>query len=299
MEYKELINKEFRKISSMALYNNLFWWAKGNHEVNEESLKKAFMLLDRIVLEDFRSEFVIKLPRNKVLYRARNIEPEDYTKKEKCIFFSDNRLYGFNWQESKEPPEWCDKDGRTSRKGDSALYLADDEITACMEVRTKIRQLVSVAQFELNQDVEIINFSRLQYDQPLNKYDEEYDIDVRTFLGSVFALFTYPVYDGNYGVTQKIVDHFRQYGFNGIAYRSLYTEKVNYTFFEDARELFIWKSSRVLINYATANLFVSMDDIEEHKDINNKIELEKEVSKQIRQDMLNATKYLFTSGVDK
>lgn len=299
MENKDLIHKKFRKISAMALYNNVLWWAKGNHEVDKKTLEKAFIVLDNIILRDFRNEFVVKLPRNIILYRARNIEPQDYTKKEKGITYSKNRLYGFNWEESKEPPEECANDGRAGRKDNAALYLAYDEITACMEVRTKIKQLVSVAQFELQKDIEVIDFSKLQYSQPLDKYDEEYDVDVRCFLGRIFALFTYPVYDGNYIVTQKIVDHFREYGFQGIAYRSLYTGKANYTFFDESRKLFAWKESRVLINYAVANLFVSMDDVDGYNDISNQVEVEKEVSEIIRKDMLRATKDLFTNGAEK
>lgn len=298
MEYLSEICKEFRKASALALYSNILWWAKGNHEVDEKTLDMAFMVLDNIILKDFEKEFVVTLPQNTILYRARNIEPNDYTEREKGISYSNNRLYGYNWKESKEPPENYANEGRTSRKGNSALYLADDEITACMEVRTKIKQLVSVAQFELQKEIKVIDFSKLQYSQPLDKYDEKYDVDVRDFLGRIFALFTYPVYDGNYIVTQKIVEHFRDYGFKGIAYRSLYTGKANYTFFDEYRGLFVWKESRVLINYAVANLFVSMDEIEGHNDISNQEQLKKEISETTRKQMLKNTKDLFTNGAE-
>lgn len=298
MDGIKLMHQEFRKIAAMALYNNLLWWANGTHDVDDESLRKAFELLDNIMLRDFKNEFVITANKNTVFYRARNIEPTDYTKTEKGISYSDKRLYGFNWIESKEPPEENTKEGRNSKKGEAALYLAYDEATACMEARPKIKQLVSVAQFELQENIEIIDFSKLQYNQPLNKYDERYDVDVRYFLGRVFALFTYPVYDENYIVTQKIVDHFRKYGFQGIAYRSLYTGKANYTFYGDSRKLFVWKDSRVLVNYAAANLFVSLDNIEEHNDVSNRLEIEKEVSSAVRQDMLKSTKQLFTNGAE-
>ena len=299
MENASEIHKEFRKISAMALFNNILWWAKGNHEVDKKTLNKAFQVLDNIILRDYKTEFIVTLPKDSVLYRARNIEPNDYTKREKGISYSSNRLYGYNWKESKEPPEEYANDGRTSRKGNAALYLADDEITACMEVRTKIKQLVSVAHFELQKDIKIIDFSKLQHGQQLDKYDEDYDVDVRYFLGRIFALFTYPVYDGNYTVTQKIVDHFREYGLQGIAYRSLYTGKANYTFFDEARNLFVWKDSRVLINYAVASLFVSMDEIEGYDDISNQEQLEKEISEQTRKQMLNTAKDLFWNGAEE
>ena len=298
MEHISEICKEFRRISAMALYNNILWWAKGNHEVDEKTLSKAFEVLDNIILKDFANEFIVTLSKNVILYRARNIEPKDYTKREKGISYSNNRLHGYNWEESKEPPEKFANAGRTSKKGNSALYLAQDEITACMEVRTKIKQLVSVAQFELQKDIKVIDFSKLQYSQPLDKYDEDYDVDVRYFLGRIFALFTDPIYDGNYCVTQKIVEHFREYGFQGIAYRSLYTGKANYTFFDEYRCFFVWKESRVLINYAVASLFVSMDEIEGYDDISNQDQLEKEISEVTRKQMLKNTKDLFANGAE-
>lgn len=298
MGKSDLIHQEFRKIAAMALYNNLLWWANGKHDMDDESLQKAFELLDNIILKDFKNEFVVTVNKNAVFYRARNIEPTDYTKTEKGISYSDKRLYGYNWTESKEPPVENTKEGRNSKKGEAVLYLAYDEVTACMEARPKIKQLVSVAQFELQENIEIIDFSKLQYNQSLDKYDESYDVDVRYFLGRVFALFTYPVYDENYIATQKIVDHFRTQGFQGIAYRSLYTGKANYTFYGDTRQLFVWKDSRVLVNYAVANLFVSLDDIEEHNDVSNFLGVQKEVSRAVRQEMLKSTKQLFTNGVE-
>ena len=57
----------------MAFYNNILWWAKGNHETDEKSLRKAFEVLDNIILRDFSDEFIVTLPKNRILYRARDI----------------------------------------------------------------------------------------------------------------------------------------------------------------------------------------------------------------------------------
>lgn len=298
MDDINLIHKDFREMSAMAFYNNILWWADGNQEVDKDTLDKAFKVLDKIIMKDYKSEFVVKCSRGTIFYRARNIEPQDYTRKDKGITYSDKRLYGFNWDESKEPPLKYATDGRTSKKDDCALYLAYDEITACMEVRPQIKQLVSVAQFELQNDIEIIDFSKLQYSQSLDKYDEENDVDVRHFLQKIFALFTRPIYDHNYVVTQKIVDHFREYGFQGIAYRSLYTGRANYTFFDELKKEFTWKDSRVLINYSVSNLFVTMDEIDGCEDISNIEEIEKVVSERVRKDMLKNTKNLFAHGAE-
>lgn len=40
---KENIEKQMRGLSSGALYNNLKWWANGDHAVSEETLKKHYV----------------------------------------------------------------------------------------------------------------------------------------------------------------------------------------------------------------------------------------------------------------
>ena len=45
---KENIEKQMRGLSSGALYNNLKWWANGDHAVSEETLKKALLSLIHI-----------------------------------------------------------------------------------------------------------------------------------------------------------------------------------------------------------------------------------------------------------
>ena len=57
----EKVEKEMRSISSAALYNNLKWWANGEHDVHEETLKKALGILDDIIFCKFKDDFLIKL----------------------------------------------------------------------------------------------------------------------------------------------------------------------------------------------------------------------------------------------
>lgn len=227
------------------------------------------------------------------------IEVKEYGDREKGIGYTNDKLYGFNWKESKEPPADKAKAGRMSYAKESALYLASDEATACSEVRTELRQLISVATFFSEEEMEILDFSKLNFSRCLETNDEKYDISAKAFLERVRNLFTIPVYaDENeggkdYRVTQKIAKYFRDKGYQGFKYASFYTGGDNYTFFCDDIKKFRWQDSRIVINYATANLFLSMDRVEEHADVRNMNKVEEEVDAEIRGKLFKQTKNKF------
>ena len=173
------------------------------------------------------------------------------------------------------------------------LYLAAEEITACVEVRPQIRQFVSVAKFKTISQLQILDFSKLKYSSPLDSNDVKYNVDMRQFLSSVLTLFTRPVYGSDYIITQKIVEHFRKKGIKGIAYRSFYTNGTNYTFFDEYMNRFKWIDSRVVLNYAVANLFISLDKTKEMKDIDNRYMIEEAINKQLRDKLIAGTQDLF------
>lgn len=56
---------------------------------------------------------------------------------------------------------------------------------------------------------------------------------------------------------------------------------------------FKWESSRIVINYAVANLFLSMDKVEDYADIQNTEKIEKEVSVETRAKLFEQTKKKF------
>ena len=123
-------------------------------------------------------------------------------------------------------------------------------------VKPDICQLISVATFVLEAELEIIDLSKLKYTKPLNNYDGKYSADIRSFLGKVRALFIEPIYNGDYCVTQKMAKYIWEKGYQGFKYTSFHAKRDNYTFFQENMKKFKWKSSRIVINYATANFFV-------------------------------------------
>lgn len=107
----------------------------------------------------------------------------------------------------------------------------------------------------------------------------------------MLALFTTPIDNPNdYCVTQKIADHFREKGYTGFIYRSFFTNGNNYTFFDDSMNFFEWIDSRVLIYYATASLFVSMDELDDYKDIRYVESVEQNVKRETRDILLREIK---------
>lgn len=300
VEKKELnkaIENEFHKMASMALYNNLIWWATGKDYYADE-LNKAFNVIDEIFLNDYRDEFVKTIPDGTIFYRGRKVDNEDYEKRKKGLSYNSKTktFCGYNWEESKEPPADKSAAGRLSRAGEAALYLASDEITAAIECRPDIRQLVSIAEFQNKREIKIINFSKMQFSRPLNSYDGKYDADARYLLSKLHALFTYPVYEvEEYVITQKIVDHFREKGYEGFAYKSFFTGGTNYTFFDESREVFSWNKSRILLNYTASNLFVSLDETDSANDLDNKYMVEKGISEDARNKIAHNTKKLLSS----
>lgn len=290
---------EMRDGNSIALYNSLVEWGKGNNEVHTETLNRALNILNAVVLEDYRDQFVIRIPKGERFYRARLVEEKDYGELGIGLYPTSDRLYGFDWKGSKEPPKEMAKAGRLSYNNEPALYLATDEATACSEVKPKIRQLISVATFISEEELEIIDFSKLKYSRPLNTYDDKYSADIRSFLGRVITLFIEPVYNGDYCVTQKIAKFFREKGYQGFKYTSFHAKGDNYTFFQENMKKFKWKSSRIVINYATANLFLSMDKVKNCADILNIENIEKEVSVETRAKLFKQTKKKFCEEAKK
>lgn len=291
---RKAAERDCRSITSIALFNNLCSWAEGSHEVDDEALQRALELIDEIFLNDFKDDFVVTIPKGKVFYRARILEEDDYKRIDKGIGYFAERLYGYNWEESKEPPAEKAKANRVSCENEVALYLASDEITACSEIKPPIRQCVSVAKFISKEEIPTIDFSKLKYSKQLNGNDEKYDADACQFLKLIRPLFTVPVGvddPSEYRVTQKIVDYFRQKNYKGFKYRSFYTNGDNYAFFDDSMKHFQWIDSRVLIHYATASLFVSMDKLEEHKDIHNAKKIEQKVGRKIKDEILRKIKH--------
>ena len=192
--------------------------------------------------------------------------------------FMQNITFGYIW-------DILDEIGRT-HNGYLCL-IAALIITACAEVRPPIRALVSIAKFTADKEMTILDFSKKQgYSKPLNIKDREYDIDTRKYISKVLSLFSVPVYNTEeYKITQKIISHYRKKGYYGVKYKSFYADGCNFTFFDEYINNFSWEDSRVVLNYATSNLFISLDQEEKCQDIDNIDNVKKEITSDLRNQM--------------
>lgn len=264
-------------------------WVYGNKQ-DRRDLEEFFDFLDEIILVEYQEDYLVTMNIGTKFYRARVIEFDDYKKIEKGIGYDADRLRGYNWEESKEPPDGSNKEQRNSKKGEIALYVADDEVTACAEVKSEVRQYISLAEFELSENVQVLDFSKMQFTKPFHPYDNTYEVNIREILSKLEFYFSRPVYNfEEYKFSQQIVKHFREKGVKGFKYRSFYSSGSNYTFFDDPIKKFLWNDSRVLINYATANLFISLDK-SNTIDLSNINKIEKDISSDVREQMLAETK---------
>lgn len=282
----------FNQLNTTAYLSNFEEWANGTIK-NWTEIDKFFDILDEIILVEYQEDFMVEIKKGVKFYRARVIKFDDYKEFQKGIGYESDRLRGYNWEESKEPPEDKTEAQRNSKKGEAALYVADDEITACAEIKSKVREYISVAEFELSENVQVLDFSKMQFSKPFNQYNDIYSVDLRKMLSILEFYFSKPVYSSEeYKCSQQIVRHFREKGITGFKYRSFYSSGNNYTFFDDAMKKFIWNDSRVLINYATANLFISLDK-GNMIDLDNINKIEKSISSDVREKMLDDTKQMW------
>lgn len=282
-EIRKNIEREARSWGASALYNNLKWWANEESKCNQETLEIALEILDDIIFNEHKEDFLITISVGDIFYRARTVCVDDFGTIEKGIHSSSTRLFGYNWEESREPPAKYAAANRNSKKKEQALYVASNEITACAEVRPPIRSLISIARFVANSEMNVIDFSKVHYSKALNNKDIEYGIDTRKYLSKVLALFSAPVYNKEeYRITQKLVEHFREKGYHGVKYRSFYADGFNFTFFDEYINNFVWEDSRVVLNYASSNLFISLDRGENALDIENISNVQKQIPSDLR-----------------
>ena len=74
-------------------------------------------------------------------------------------------------------------------------------------------------------------------------------------------------------------------GYYGVKYKSFYADGCNFTFFDEYINNFSWEDSRVVLNYATSNLFISLDQEEKCQDIDNIDNVKKEITSDLRNQM--------------
>lgn len=236
-----------------------------NGDYSSNAVLRVLKLIDKYIINDSERRFYKILPSDMILYRARMAVLNSCYDKGVRI---DNSLitHGFDELNSREAPIGINSEGRNNINGVSYLYLADSPQTACSEIKSQLKSLISVAQFKLVKNISIFDLAN---DVTFNENDNKYEnIALGYFFTKIMFSFMKPVGTKDkdiYKVTQFISDYFRKNGIAGISYRSAYNDDgINYTLFY---------SSDKFIRFIDSSLFIHKSSIEVFVDLNNRKEL--------------------------
>lgn len=188
---------------------------------------------------------------DKVLYRCRAIDFQKglngISEKTESKHFA-----GYNEMTSGAPMIGMSRLGRSNIAGVSYLYLAEDEYTACAEIKPLFFQFVSVAQYAVQKPLSLFDFSTKQ-----SHGDDCPSIQAEEYFSFFSTYFDRPAYTSDaYLVPQLFAEMIRARGYDGICYRSVYSGKKNYTLFHYSDEYICFKESRPLfVSHGSLNIY--------------------------------------------
>ena len=251
---------------------------------------EIFRIIDEIVAGAEQQQFIKKLPMGTVLYRAREIDIEEYSKVGNGLNIKvENNAYiteGFNEKNSIECPLCIGGDGRNNIAGASYLYVAEDVSTACAEIKSTLRSLISVAEFEVKSELKIVDFSK--DDKKFTyKQNDEYQMSLGRFITLLMMQYCQPVSKKeDYRVTQIISDYIRKMGYDGILYRSFFTMKDNYTIFNCHKNKIAYRNSRIVVHQFSDDVFWDFNNqVAVHTDSKSNTEYDSKLANGILGDM--------------
>lgn len=211
--------------------------------------KELIEILDKVIGEDF-DNFLMDIP--KQIFRARVVK-HPIREDER---FEELEYSGYNDDNSREAPLTKSEAGRNSIKGQAYFYGASDKETACAEIKPKLDELISVAEFEMSPSLRIIDFCR---DRVIN--NAEKSINVPLVITEVMAMFCLPVErQDDYLASQILAEHIRKTGVDGISYRSAYTNGTNYTIFNCNKNNLKFMKSWMVVNRNIEYTFMDIEN---------------------------------------
>lgn len=197
-------------------FHNRFLPSKIKEDVN------AF--LDHLLQKD---TMLFSIRAGTSLYRSRKITREKIRKD------TEGNYIGFPKEESGMPPYRKAPYGRIGTSGIPVLYTANDIKTSCAELRPTKGEYISVAEFEVKEDIMLANFSLDQIDAISGTPQGVF------FLNEMFTSFSTPVSSEyiDYLPSEYISEYIRKMykNLHGIRYSSLHNiGGHNIALFEDS-----------------------------------------------------------------
>ena len=157
-------------------------------------------------------KYVTKIPEGKKFFRARKCEKDDQP---------------ISIQGIKPTPN-LGSEGRANAYNINMLYLSDERDIAISEIRPGLREPVTVATFQTNRDLQIIDFAA---ERPgyyhffrLGKKDNPKQYHQKDCLLAIGDFFSKPLSIDDskreYIPTQVLAEYFKNLGYDGVAYQS-------------------------------------------------------------------------------
>lgn len=134
--------------------------------------------LDHILQKDAMHYYI---PKGTLLYRARKIDRKKITKD------AQGNYIGYSEKESGMPPYRSAPYGRAGASGIPVFYTSTESKTSCAELRPTKGEYISIAEYEVKEDILLADFSLEQIEAV------DGTIEGRFFLKEMFTSFSMPV----------------------------------------------------------------------------------------------------------
>ena len=183
-------------------------------------------------------------------------------------------FWGYDINESDAPPLELAKEGRANAKGVICLYAAKEEITAISEIQPTNGQIVSVAEIELKNDLNLFNFNFYEafnenqelLEKSLPEIKEKLGISfdkLRIIFETISDFFSKPYLENPdiYLSTQYLSEYIKSKGFDGLVFKSsLHENGINIVLFDTSKD-----DTGNPFNYTIKNSkLIKVDKVEVH-----------------------------------
>lgn len=235
-----------RSVKATSLINDLITY----RNVYESPFFKA---IDIALNYNNRDAFLDPLPKGTIVYRARLVNTDNINRDNGLSIDDHGFTFGFDKDNSMEAPLGLATAGRNNIKGMSYLYVCEDEATACAEIKTIPKSLISLAEIKIIKSLEVFNFCK---NKSVNLGGTGNTIDINSLFAEASMYFSRPIAnEGEYALTQLISDYVRKTGIDGIAYTSFFTAKKNYTIFNSHSSNVHFLNSRLVANQGAISYY--------------------------------------------
>lgn len=184
-----------------------------NNDKKEYDKIGPFENFDKIL--DCLLKYTCNLSQGTSFYRARAVSSTQLKEMKfthKTLY--SNGIYGFHTKNMGAPPKGKGGENRANSSDIAFLYLASKPERACSEIRPVYQSFISLAEFELQQNVTIVNLVNNSYKSSNNLFDHY-------LIGFIMNEFTKPVTSEEkieYAPSQYIAWKLKQNNIAGIKY---------------------------------------------------------------------------------